>query len=55
MAPAISGFARQARDVVAARDMPTIASAYYYRTLPTSMRTLYEAFLQFVSRRRADA
>jgi hypothetical protein len=33
--------------------MPMIASAYYYRTLPTSMRTLYEAFLRFVADRRA--
>jgi hypothetical protein len=35
--------------------MPTIASAYYYRTLSTSIRTLYEAFLQFVNQRRAGA
>jgi hypothetical protein len=53
VAAVLSAFARQSRDVVAARDMPMIASAYYYRTLPASMRTLYEAFLRFVADRRA--
>jgi hypothetical protein len=52
VAAALSAFARQRRDVVPAADMPAIASAYYYRTLPTSARTLYEGFLRFVSERR---
>jgi hypothetical protein len=53
VAAALSAFARQQRDVVPAADMPAIASAYYFRTLPTSTRTLYDAFLRFVSERRA--
>jgi hypothetical protein len=53
VAATLAAFARQARTVVAPRDMPMIASAYYYRTLPTSMKTLYEAFLRFVAERRA--
>jgi len=49
VAAALAAFARQQRDVAVAHDMPMIASAYYYRTLPTSMRTVYEAFLPFVA------
>ena len=52
VAAALAAFARQARTVLPARDMPAIASAYYYRTLPTSTRTLYDAFLRFVAERR---
>jgi hypothetical protein len=52
VAAALAAFARQQREVAAAPDMPMIASAYYYRTLPASMRTLYEAFLRFVAQRR---
>jgi hypothetical protein len=54
VAAALSAFARQAREVRAAADMPMIASAYYYRTLPTSTRTLFEAYLRFVAERRAS-
>ena len=55
VAAALSSFARQARDVVRAVDMPMIASTYYYRTLPESTRTLYGAFLGFVEDRRQHA
>jgi hypothetical protein len=53
VAKALSAFAREQRDVVPANDMPMISSAYYYRTLPTSAHTLYEAFLAFIGARRA--
>jgi hypothetical protein len=52
VASALAAFARQQRTVVKPNDMPMIASAYYYRTLPTSTGTLYEAFLRFVAERR---
>jgi hypothetical protein len=52
VAAALSGFARQAREVVKPNDMPMISSTYYYRTLPESTRTLFEAFLGFVDERR---
>ena len=52
VAAALSDFARQRRDVIAANDMPMISSAYYYRTLPTSAQTLYDAFLGFIGERR---
>jgi hypothetical protein len=29
--------------------MPMISAEYYYRTLPTSMRTVYDAFLLHVA------
>jgi hypothetical protein len=32
--------------------MPMISSTYYYRTLPTSMQTLYDAFHGFIEERR---
>ncbi len=32
-----------------------ISATYYYRTLPTSVHTLYEAFLGFVADRRAGS
>jgi hypothetical protein len=35
--------------------MPMIADVYYYRTLPTSTRTLYDAFLASVEERRSGA
>jgi hypothetical protein len=53
IAAALAAFARERRTVVQANDMPMISSTYYYRTLPTSARTLYEAFLDFVAERRA--
>ena len=52
VASALAAFAREARTVVDADDMPMIAAAYYYRTLPKSAQTLYEAFLRFVDERR---
>ena len=54
VAAALSAFARERRAVVEAADMPMIAAAYYYRTLPKSAKTLYDAFLRFVSERRAS-
>ncbi|MGD1066849.1 MAG: hypothetical protein ABR975_08545 [Vulcanimicrobiaceae bacterium] len=55
LAHALAAFARQQRPLVAARDMPMISSTYYYRTLPTSMTTLYDAYLAFVAERRGGA
>ncbi|GAC1659218.1 MAG: hypothetical protein NVS4B13_03450 [Candidatus Elarobacter sp.] len=52
VAAALATFAREQRTVTTARDMPMIASDYYYRTLPVSAKTLYDAFLGFVSARR---
>lgn len=52
IAAALASFARQARLVMKAEDMPMISSTYYFRTLPTSAKTLYDAFLQFVRDRR---
>jgi len=45
IASVLSAFAADAPTVLAAHDMPMISAEYYYRTLPTSMRTVYEAFL----------
>ena len=53
VAAALAAFAREQREVVPARDMPMISSTYYYRTLPTSTRTLYDAFLGSIEERRA--
>jgi hypothetical protein len=55
VALALSAFARQARTAVKPVEMPMISSTYYYRTLPVSTRTLYDAFLSFVEERRAVA
>jgi hypothetical protein len=52
VAAALSAFARQARTIVKPNDMPMISSTYYYRTLPISARTLYDAFLSYVAERR---
>ncbi len=49
---ALGAFAREERETVTARDMPMISSTYYYRTLPTSTQTLYDAFLGFIEERR---
>lgn len=49
---ALAAFAREERAVVKAHDMPMISSTYYYRTLPTSTKTLYDAFLGYVRERR---
>jgi hypothetical protein len=55
VAHALSAFAREARSVVKPAEMPMISSTYYYRTLPVSTRTLYDAFLSFVEERRGAA
>jgi hypothetical protein len=52
VAAALASFAREARTVVATNDMPMISSTYYYRTLPVSARTLYDAFLGAIESRR---
>jgi hypothetical protein len=54
VAAALAAFAAQRRSVVKANDMPMISSTYFYRTLPTSAKTLYDAFLGFVRERRND-
>ena len=55
VAAALAAFARERRTVVPANDMPMISPTYYYRTLPTSAKTLYDAFLHFVGERRGSA
>jgi hypothetical protein len=52
VAGALAAFARSEPVVRRANDMPMISSTYYYRTLPTSMATLYEAFLSWIEARR---
>jgi hypothetical protein len=54
VASALSAFTREERTVVDAHDMPMIAAAYYFRTLPKSAKTLFDAYLRFVSERRAS-
>jgi len=55
VAKALAAFAGQQRTVAAANDMPMISSTYYYRTLPVSTKTLFDAFLGFVGERRNAA
>jgi hypothetical protein len=50
VAAALSAFARAGRSVMRANDPPTIAADYYYRTLPSSTRTLYDAFSRRANR-----
>lgn len=52
VAAALAAFARRQRTVRPPNDMPMISSTYYYRTLPVSTKTLFDAFLGFVSERR---
>ncbi len=52
VAAALAAFAREQRTVRAPSDMPPIASDDYYRTLPASTKTLYDAFLSSVAERR---
>jgi hypothetical protein len=52
VARALAAFAKTAPTVQRANDMPMISSTYYYRTLPDSTTTLYEAFLSFIESRR---
>lgn len=49
---ALGAFAAQARDVRKPNDMPMISSTYYYRTLPVSTQTLYDAYLGAIDERR---
>ncbi len=53
VAAVFTAFARRRPTVLPAHDMPMISSAYYYRTLPTSTATLYEAYRRFIAERRA--
>jgi endo-1,4-beta-mannosidase len=55
VATAVAAFAREQRTVRMPADMPLIAEVYYYRTLPQSTRTLYDAFLGSVEERRGEA
>lgn len=52
---ALAAFARERRAVLEPQDMPLIAEVYYYRTLPQSTFTLYDAFLGSVEERRRGA
>ncbi len=52
VAAALAAFAREERTIVPSRDRPTVSDTYYYRTLPTSTRTLYDAFLKTIDDRR---
>jgi len=52
LAATLSAFAREARTVRTTHDMPMISAEYYYRTLPESMRTLYDAFMLHVAEHR---
>ncbi len=52
VAAALAAFAKTSPAVQRANDMPMISSTYYYRTLPDSTTTLYDAFLGFVESRR---
>jgi hypothetical protein len=49
---ALAAFAREARALRKPNDMPMIAGTYYYRTLPDSTHTLYDAYLGFIEARR---
>lgn len=55
VAGALSAFAARQLSVVTPNDMPLIAEVYYYRTLPQSTLTLYDAFLGAVEERRGGA
>jgi endo-1,4-beta-mannosidase len=55
VAAALSAFAAQRRSVREPNDMPLIAEVYYYRTLPRSTATLYDAFVGSVEERRSTA
>jgi hypothetical protein len=53
VAAALAAFAARRLEVRSPDEMPMIASVYYYRTLPKSTRTLYDAYLRFVAERRS--
>ena len=52
VAAALAAFAREGRTVRPPLDVPMIAETYWYRTLPKSMHTLYDAFVRAVEERR---
>ena len=54
VAAALASFAAERRSVVPANDMPMISSTYYYRTLPASTKTLFDAFVRSAAARRAQ-
>jgi hypothetical protein len=51
VARALAAFASERRTVGREFDMPMIASTYYFRTLPASTKTLYDAYLRAVGER----
>ena len=55
VAAALAAFARERRSVLAPDDAPVIADTYYYRTLPDSTRTLYDAWVRSIEERRGAA
>jgi len=55
VAAALAAFARERRSVLAPNDAPVIADTYYYRTLPDSTRTLYDAWVRSIEERRDAA
>ena len=55
VAAALAAFASERRTVREPNDMPLIAEVYYYRTLPRSTATLYDAFVGSVEERRSAA
>jgi endo-1,4-beta-mannosidase len=55
VAAALTAFARERRTVLRPMEMPALADVYYYRTLPTSTKTLFGAFLGAVEERRTGA
>ncbi|HEY6234177.1 MAG TPA: hypothetical protein VIW69_03600 [Candidatus Elarobacter sp.] len=55
VAAALAAFARERRPVTAPDDTPVIADTYYYRTLPDSTRTLYDAWVRSIEERRGAA
>jgi len=55
VAAALAAFAREQRTVLAPSDAPVIADTYYYRTLPDSTRTLYDAWVRSIEERRGAA
>lgn len=52
VAGVLAALANASPTVRRTNDMTMISSTYYYRTLPDSMLTLYDAFLAFVESRR---
>jgi endo-1,4-beta-mannosidase len=55
VADALAAFARERRSVLRTNDGPVIADTYYYRTLPDSTRTLYDAWVRSIEERRGAA